>query len=193
MDYESGTGNKKRGKGFSLIETLVAVSIIVFGILGALTLASTSLKTVSVTKNYLIAENLAQEGVELIRAKKSSNVQECLDNDPSPPCPLDRDWLKDMRSGGVNTVCFSARGCSIDIIELNPRICPANPDQCVLNYNGVYNNLSGGGGPSTIFRRLIRLQEVQTGIEVNVNVEVFWTERFGTQRVIVEENMFNWQ
>jgi len=193
MDDELGIRNMKKWKGFSLIETLVAVSIIVFGILGALTLAATSLKTVSATKNYLIAENLAQEGVELIRAKKSNNIQECLDNDPTPSCPLDRDWLKDMGIVSGGTACFSARGCSIDAINLNPQQCPASPDQCVLKYNGVYNNLpGGGGGPNTIFRRIIRLQEIQPGIEVKVNVEVFWTERFGTQRVIVEENMFNW-
>lgn len=186
---EHKTHNIKHG--FSLVETLVAVSIVVFSVLGPVTLTVFSLKSSSFSKNNLIAGNLAQEGIELVRAKSKSNMLAC-----APSC-VPNDWLNDFNS------CFLANGCSIDASDLETGNC-ASANQCFLRFeignpgyadDGIYNH--GGGSqtqnPTSIFRRVVKLTEINSGIEVKVNVEVSWTERFGTQKVIVEENMFNWQ
>lgn len=179
--------------GFSLVETLVAVSIVVFSVLGLATLTVFSLKSSSFSKNNLIAGNLAQEGIELVRAKSKSNMLAC-----APSCVPD-DWLNEFQGS-----CFNpAKGCSIDASDLATGNCN-NPDQCILRFeignpgyadDGIYNH--GGGSqaqnPNSIFRRVVKLTEINPDIEMKVSVEVSWTERFGTQKVIVEENMFNWQ
>jgi len=60
--------------GFSLLETTVAVAILIIAVVGPLTLASTSIKSFSQAKNGLLAASLAQEGIELVRNYRSSNV-----------------------------------------------------------------------------------------------------------------------
>lgn len=180
-------------QGFSLVETLVAVSIVVFSVLGPVTLTVFSLKSSSFSKNNLIAGNLAQEAVELVRAKSKSNMLAC-----APTCGPG-DWL-----GNFQSACFVlAKGCSINAADLATANCN-NANQCFLRFeignsgyadDGIYNH--GGGSqaqnPDSIFRRVVKLTEINSGIEAKVNVEVSWTERFGAQKVIVEENMFNWQ
>src|SRR3989344_1967024 len=60
-------------KGFSLLETIVAISILVLGILGPLAVATQALSRASITENEIIAYNLAEEGLEFIINKKESN------------------------------------------------------------------------------------------------------------------------
>ena len=61
-------------KGFSLLETTVALAVLLTSVVGPLTLASFSLRSASVAKNSLIAAGLAQEGLELVRTARSSNI-----------------------------------------------------------------------------------------------------------------------
>lgn len=64
---------KSKKMGFSLIESLVAISILIIGILSAFVLVIRTLATTPVIQSRLIAANLAQEGVELIRQIRDTN------------------------------------------------------------------------------------------------------------------------
>ncbi|MEK7643658.1 MAG: hypothetical protein AAB372_04410 [Patescibacteria group bacterium] len=82
----------KLEKSFSLLETIVAIAILLVGLLGAMNLSQLGLASISVFKNQLIAANLAQEGVELVRNKRDSNYLRVLENDtpadPSDDCVI---------------------------------------------------------------------------------------------------------
>ena len=65
-------------KGFTLIETIVAVGIIVIGLVSALTLITTSLFYVSNIGDRLIAANLAAEGLEVVRNIRDNNWLQSL-------------------------------------------------------------------------------------------------------------------
>ena len=60
--------------GFTLLETIVALGIILGGVTGAFGLAIKGLSIASVSKNKLIAVNLAQEGIELVRRIRDNNT-----------------------------------------------------------------------------------------------------------------------
>ena len=60
-------------KGFSLIEALVAISILMVGILGAFILVIRILSSTPAVQSRLIASNLTQEGVELVRQIRDTN------------------------------------------------------------------------------------------------------------------------
>jgi len=60
-------------RGFTLIEALVALVILTIALGPALILASNFSATASVVKNNLIGANLAQEGVEVVRALRDTN------------------------------------------------------------------------------------------------------------------------
>lgn len=64
---------KKIKKGFSLIEVLFAVIIMVLAITGVVFLLTNSSKSIQDSKNQVIAAQLAQEGIELIRNLKENN------------------------------------------------------------------------------------------------------------------------
>ena len=64
---------------FSLIEALVAISILMIGILSAFILVIRTLANTPHIQSRLIAANLAQEGVELVRQIRDNNfVQEAV-------------------------------------------------------------------------------------------------------------------
>lgn len=108
--------------GFSLIEVLVAIAIIAFGILAF------AANTVSLTQghyissNYTIALNLAQERMEELKARASSSLNttgspECVQADGtvsgSSTCTgsakFNRSWVVTSNSSGASdTSCLSA-------------------------------------------------------------------------------------
>jgi prepilin-type N-terminal cleavage/methylation domain-containing protein len=64
----------KNKKGFTLIETLVAISILMIAIAGPLTVASKGYTSAIDAKNQSIAINLAQEGMEYLNYVKDNKV-----------------------------------------------------------------------------------------------------------------------
>ncbi len=64
---------KFKKQGFTLIESLLAIGVLIVGILSAFILVIRSLSNIPLIQSRLIAANLAQEGVELIRQKRDTN------------------------------------------------------------------------------------------------------------------------
>lgn len=64
----------RNNHGFTLIEALVAIALIAGGIVSALSLSTSSVFNASRLKNDLIAVNLAQEGIEMMRLIRENNV-----------------------------------------------------------------------------------------------------------------------
>ena len=65
---------KKINKGFTLIETLVAISILMIAIAGPLTVANKGQTSALNAKNQSVAINLAQEGIEYINYVKNNRI-----------------------------------------------------------------------------------------------------------------------
>ena len=65
---------KQMHKGFTLVETLIAISIFSVSILGLMSVLSSSVANITFTKNKVIATYLAQEGVEYIRNMRDTFV-----------------------------------------------------------------------------------------------------------------------
>lgn len=63
----------KQNKGESMIEIIVAISIIITSLVGIMVLFSDNIKTNQSTKNRIIAINLAREGLEAVRYIRDSN------------------------------------------------------------------------------------------------------------------------
>lgn len=62
-----------RRDGFTLVETIIASAVIVFGVLGILSLSTTSIVVTQVTEAEFMASLFAREGIETVRAIRDSN------------------------------------------------------------------------------------------------------------------------
>lgn len=61
-------------KGFTLVEMLVAITILMIGVVGPLTLAARGIADGLYIQNELAGKYLAQEGIELVVAQRLGNL-----------------------------------------------------------------------------------------------------------------------
>ncbi len=172
--------NRITKTGFTLIEAVVAIAILVSALTAPMVLATKSISSAVAVQNQITAFYLAQEGVEYIRNKRDNNFI-----NPPP-----QGWL-----GGLNQ-CFGASGCKVDI-----------PNNTILVCGGVcplikYDSAPGGFyynyvvGNDTIFTRTVKITKISAGgVEDEAKVEsiVSWKERTGDKTVVIEEHLFNWK
>lgn len=149
--------------GFTILEMLLALSVLSVGIMAAFTLSISNLQTAKNNYQRILAVNLAREGIEIVRnirdtnwLKIDKNVADC---DGAPvngiePCTwdfgLDREYsIVDyqnpyllMTHGGVDTLteCYADDDCALKI------------DQ------NMYNN--GQNGSMANMARLVHLQAI---------------------------------
>ena len=158
-------------KGFSLLETIVGIAILILGILGPLSLASYTLSRASLSENQIIAYFLAEEALEFVINKRDSNVF------------AGNDWLDGLKGGGLG--CETGNGCYIDITTgIIDRcdgggICPfvrRNSD------TGLYNHQPPSStNADTIFRRRVLLKDSpDNDDERRLEVIVSWMDPYST-------------
>jgi prepilin-type N-terminal cleavage/methylation domain-containing protein len=160
-------------KGFTLVETLVAISVLVAAVMGAFSAAQIGITLSTYSKNQVIAFYLAQEGVEYIRNTRDNNG---LANQP---------WLT-----GLST-CISPNSCMIDSLYNTISQCTVLGICPLLKQdsNGFYNYTSG---TDTLFRRQIQITTVNSN-EVSILVTVSWQRGLVLRTFRVRENILDWQ
>jgi Tfp pilus assembly protein PilV len=179
-------------KGYSLIEVLVAVAILMFSIVGPITIAVKSMQSAQYALQQNTAFFLAQEGISAVNTLRNEGaLRHVLNGQP--------EWSWANESGWLAS-CFTSTGCGIDFRDesvLNNIVdCSANANACVLRFNdaGTRAKFSyAGGGVLSPYSRVITLTTLNGGNEVNVVSTVEWTSRlFGEpQMVTLTSSVFN--
>ena len=168
----------RASRGFTLIETFVAITILVTAIAGPLTLAQKGLQSAVLARDQLIASFLSQEGIEFVREHRDNNAL-------SSPRPVD--WLQGLAA------CIDPNTCTVDpfadsVVACNGACQPLNLDQSLGFYN--YNQ----SNPVSPFTRTVRIVRNANGREAKVYSTVSWsTGPFSHPPIILEEDMTNWQ
>lgn len=156
---------KNSNKGTTLVEALVAILILSIGIIPCLEIILLANGFSSSIKNNLIAANLSQEGVEVVRAIRDNN------------------WFSNLAfNNGLADGTYR-----VDWNSNSPLPENGNPP-LKLSSIGLYNYSSGA---DTNFRR--RLTIVNATNELIINAEVTWTERGKSQLISVESHLFDWK
>lgn len=184
---------KNSARGFTLIETLVAVLLLATAVAGPLTIASKGLTATLVAKDQFIGFYLAQDAMEYIRFVRDSNTLG------------GGDWLTGAgASAGINlSACVSADGattCYLDSLSTHP----ASPTTCsgtcpTLRFdsaNKIFNYSSSNSLTPQRFVRTISIKNDPASLhEATVTVSVTWSDIAGVTRapLVVRENIFDWQ
>lgn len=172
---------KNNTSGFTLIETLVAISILLVSITGPLTIASKGLQSAIYARDQITAFYLAQDAIEYIRNKRDSNTLSLATN-----------WLAGFGVAGVAPDCTSAIKCLVDV--KNDTITACSGDCQALRYNdstGFYSY--NGADPVSRFTREVQIVSVNPPDEVTIVVSIYWQTGTFVRSFTVKENIFNWQ
>jgi len=176
--------------GFTLLETLVAISILTLSIAGAFSVAQSGLSAAIIARDQIIAFHLAQEAIELVRHIRDNNTFNGNTDAPQ------EGWLTDIPSQ-----CFST-DCAVNIVSKKIEECT---DGCkILKNTGSYVQNVSGAAPisnaiSTAFTRKVRLKNVITNQtnqevkEVKISVTMSWRKGSLIKTFVTESHIFNWQ
>lgn len=157
-------------RGFTLIEVIVALGIISLVSVGVMFAISLSLSSAAKIKNNLIAANLAQEGLEIVRNFR------------------DEDW-----HSNESFASSLPNGTFIVSWANDNDPSPFSDTFLRKDTNGFYGY---GSGQDTIFKRKIIIENSAQNpptIEKVVKVEVSWQERSVPKTIQAELRLFNWR
>jgi len=163
-----------RERGFTFVETLVAIAILLLGVVAPLALTYQSLAASRIARNQITATFLAEEGIEYVRAVRDSNT---LNGSA---------WLSGLSD------CLSADGCMIDETA-GDSVTPCEGACAPLLYNSetaIYGYETGTTSP---FTRTVVLTETVVDQEANIAVVVSWPDGTTEREVLIDETIFNWQ
>ncbi len=187
-------------QGFSIVETLVAITILMISIVGPLTIANKGLLAATYASEQVVASYLAQDAVEYIQNIKSNNIR-----DTATP-----DWLEDydlISTGRGLTGCTQTAVCTVDTINGNPYsltlrgiqvTTSADITPCVSNSatalkkNALgYNHASGSD--TQYCRYFYLVWNAARPDQAKIVVSVKWDNGGTASEVVYENEIFNVQ
>lgn len=181
-----GVGKQKMKRGFTLIETLIAITLLMLAVVEPMTLTAQALKAAYYSRDQVTASNLAQEAVEAVRSVRDAQILTVATNpsasvDIFGPIPVDQDFTIDSTSNAM-VPCGGT--------------CPP------LQTNGIlyaYN----AGWTNTGFTRTVHACYVQptppfdcnstVSDEMRLHVTVTWrTGSYPARSIHIYEHLYRW-
>ncbi len=187
----------RTSRGFTLIETMIAVTILTLSVAGPLVTANRSIVAARISRDQLSASYLAQEGIEYVRAMR------------------DNAYLAAYQAGGTtvsstawsNFLTASINQCRAATCTLDPSqpmgsgsgfsLVPCSGSSCTplrltQLANGTYGYTQQSGGTATPFTRTIQAIEVSPTDERIVST-VSWSYHGIPYSVSVTDHLTPWQ
>lgn len=162
-----------------MVESLVAVSLGLVGLMGILTLVSRSISLQIDLSQQFTANYLAAEGIELVRSGVDSFYS------PAAPEPW-TDAIAGFESGKFYQVSYD--GSWEEASGENTAVL----DPLSLK-GGLYGYFEPGDGVAeTIFKRRVEIVE-SDDVKIQVVSRVFWTSRGEEKSVSLEDVFYNWR
>ncbi len=186
-------------KGFTLVETMVAITILTLAVAGSLFAASSAFVAATIARDQLTASYLAQEGIEYVRMMR------------------DNAYLDAYHTGGANVSSaawtgFLTGGSAASITQCRATTCTLDPTRsmgtgsglslapcsggsCMPLYlaNGVYTEQDGvTGATETPFTRTVQATDISANDERIVS-KVSWNSHGAPHSVTITDHLTSWQ
>ncbi|MEA2701634.1 MAG: hypothetical protein QOE22_343 [Candidatus Parcubacteria bacterium] len=168
-------------KGFTLIETMVAITVLIIAVVGPLYAVHKSLIASYTARDSLIATALAQEGMEYVRSVRDGNYLTGQSN-----------WLNGLSACTITGAEGpSDYGCDVDVSTQALTACSSSG--CApLRLDTSYRYRQAATGTVTRFSRKVIVASVSAN-EVTVTTTVSWSTLRIPYSVTVTEHLYNWQ
>ncbi len=184
---------RSHSRGFTLVETLVAVSILSLSILAGFTAVQSSLRNSGLSKDQVTAFFLAQEAIEFIKNIRDENALTNLGGTPT-------NWLNRLAEDASDP-CWFGNVCRVDPYQYAISsasaiaFCGTTVGSCpVLNQSisGSTIGLFGytAGWIATRFKREIQFQSISSD-QVYITVTITWNMGAIPQTFQVRQLLFN--
>lgn len=196
-NYTFNTRRKENEAGFTLVESLVAISILMIAVIGPMFVVSQALKTSYFSRDQITSFYLAQEAIEYVRNVRDRNSLTQVD--PA-------DWLDGIVDGQLTNPPIAAELDGSGMVkytltrggagyQLTP--CPSNvcPKISLNKDTGVYGD-SSVTSPSMYTREIVFYKapgDADALQEVTVEVTMKWQQIGGTYQYKLRENITNWK
>ena len=172
------TNFKKKQKAFTLVEVLIAISILTIGILSGFILITKVLYNTAVIQDRLTASFLTQEGIELVRQVRDSNFLQIMNGESV-------EW-KDGLADGSYTI--ESKAGSEQPITLTSVDTGEGSNFRYDDDTKIYNYTTG---EPTTFNREIKITTINDD-EIRVESIMEWTTKRIDFTLTVEDHLFNW-
>ena len=177
---------KNFNTGFTLLEIIIAMFIVTVGMGGVFGIVQRSFTIMSVSESRLVAANLAQEGLEIIRNVRDTNWIEGSSWDDGLSAG---DWevqYDDAKAQFISPPVPPVAQCAV----------PCNYDN--MNFlhidNGFYKYLIPAvPNQQTRFKRRVTISD-KTADSMKITVDVIWKERGGVEyNYTVYHWLYDWK
>lgn len=188
------------GRGFTLLETVVALAIITAAVVGPVTLVTRGIFSFGPSKNKLIAANLAQEGLELVREVRDNNVLCDFLNGPAQWA-----WNRDPEGGNLTNTTREVDANSLLSISCGPAsvntprlpIFSGQP----LRFDPATGLYGYSGTQTTSFVRRLDIRtppenqdsDIPSSSQMDVISTVSWSERGVNKSIVLRERLYEWR
>jgi len=152
-------------KGFTIIEVMVGIGVILVGFAGTITLINKSLAFHDLAYSRLTASYLAQEGIEIVRNLRDNNFIQ------------NRTW-----NDGLSPGTYQVQYNSLQLMDYSGENLLIDPVTNLYNYDS---------GNLTRYNRRIVIEQISSE-EIRVTSIVQWYNRGGNFDIRVEDHLFNW-
>ena len=183
---------QKKHKGFTLIETFVAITIIAVSIVAPITLARLGVRSVSIARDQMTAYYLAVEALEYVQHVRHTNRMRL------GPSWFSSGIADNYELDNCIDALGSTRHCYVDIESSSqPPLCgvlgaSSHSDCPLMEFDPSDNSYGYTSGTDTIFRRSINIVETTVDEEAIVTARVSWNYGPLQRSVELREILKDW-
>ncbi len=191
---------RQKNKGFTIIETLVAISLLLLAITGPMVFAQTGLRAAFQSRDQITAFYLAHDAIEFIKNRRDHLILE-KDSESWLDAFVGCESESNSREGGCTLDTTTAMGevaecnfsgtLAIGCLGENPNGQEDSHLKINANDGGV---IGFDGSVNSIFSRTVYVDEGADPQEARVTVIVRWRshENLGVREIQVVEYARNW-
>ena len=174
-------------RGFTLVETMVAIAIVAITIIGPLYALQQGVVASYAARDRLVASALAQEGLEFVRGVRDSNY---LYNLALPASP--HSWFYGMDGTDGSPNCTVSAKCTVDTTRNLVTLCSGSCPALNISSTDLYNHAPvSSSNTASRFTRTVTITPINSR-EMQVSVTMSWVTAKIPYTMTISEHMQNW-